>query len=663
MTTYNTGNPVPSGDARDRFDNSQTFDELLNGPLGSYVNRVGVTLQSWKGFQDAFNQFLLSSGYEFIGDYDADGPLLIQRINQIFSKDGEFWRAAAPPPGPGPVLPYTTVNNWVTDQPKFVSIGDASLRQALAAVNGAENIGYRNAGTDVYDKLSESISAADKGATAAAANNTTAINAASAEAGVRGRIYLGANYKVTLPIVTTNGPKFYGPGALLTAAQVPADGFRQVNTYADENIAGIGREYLHRCYQYLNLGQGNPAGTLKTFLYGDSTVIGGNGETAKFNPKAYLETGFLNKGIGNITVTNRGVGATMISASIAQAVADLALNPGLYILKSFINEGGLPLATRLADTETMLENWLSAVRGGANGGPGSLSIVVMGPNSTNDTVNRRDAFWYEQIRGMIIAKCRKYQAAYFDTYQMLQDTLLASSVLYMDAPIAGHPLNSVHPLDAMNAQIWGGMLEWILPNNSLFNYRSNNFSNTGGVNGSAVAGTAPSLYPVGESWQRATTAAGWPEDGMVCTSKSVDAITVQRLVPFAANRTRQLVRTAATGTDTWNRFTGVLTALTFSNGWADYDPTGAAIVSSGAMLTADGLVVVQFAAKSGTVTAGTVMATLPVGLRPVGPQSFSCRLSTGSQGLVGVLPSGAITAISAVDAALTHALSMVFRAA
>ena len=30
MTTYNTGNPLPSADAKDRYDNSQTFDELIN---------------------------------------------------------------------------------------------------------------------------------------------------------------------------------------------------------------------------------------------------------------------------------------------------------------------------------------------------------------------------------------------------------------------------------------------------------------------------------------------------------------------------------------------------------------------------------------------------------------------------------------------------------
>lgn len=41
MTTYNTGNPVPSADARDRFDNSQTLDEMINSDADKVVTRTG----------------------------------------------------------------------------------------------------------------------------------------------------------------------------------------------------------------------------------------------------------------------------------------------------------------------------------------------------------------------------------------------------------------------------------------------------------------------------------------------------------------------------------------------------------------------------------------------------------------------------------------------
>lgn len=134
---YNTGNPVPSADAYDRFDNTRVFDGLLNGPDASVTGRTGKVLKSWQGFEADFSAFLLASGYEFLGNYDTDGPLLIERQNQVFTKDGEYWR-----PGPNLTLPYTTVGNWAVDQVNFVSAGDAVLRQGLASPTGAGMVGF-----------------------------------------------------------------------------------------------------------------------------------------------------------------------------------------------------------------------------------------------------------------------------------------------------------------------------------------------------------------------------------------------------------------------------------------------------------------------------------------------------------------------------------------
>ena len=163
-TPFNTGNPIGtwgSVDPRDLVDNAAILDRWVNDQtITQWRDRFGVQRLTWNGMevafqqaqddrQDAFdaeqaehqadfdaaqaqresdfNAFLLASGYQFIGDYDTDGPLTITQVNQIFSKDGEFWRAGA-----SLALPYTTVNDWATDQPKFVSVGDAALRQELA---------------------------------------------------------------------------------------------------------------------------------------------------------------------------------------------------------------------------------------------------------------------------------------------------------------------------------------------------------------------------------------------------------------------------------------------------------------------------------------------------------------------------------------------------
>lgn len=137
MNTYPTSQyPLGSTEVKVLFNNASNLDDAVNAEVPTWVDRFGKIRKTWAGIETDFANFLISSGYEFIGDYDADGPLLISRANQLFSKDGEYWRA-----GPALTLPYTTVNNWVVDQPKFVSVGDAALRTVLATSAGASMIG------------------------------------------------------------------------------------------------------------------------------------------------------------------------------------------------------------------------------------------------------------------------------------------------------------------------------------------------------------------------------------------------------------------------------------------------------------------------------------------------------------------------------------------
>jgi hypothetical protein len=134
-TTYNTGNPIGSTSPKDLYDNASNLDDLLLGPSPSYPDRLGQRRQSWAGMEQSIRDAVVAAGYEYVGDYD-DGPITIVRANQIFSKDGEFWKPAA-----SLSLPYTTVEDWVVDQPKFVSVGDAALRQDLASSSGTTMVG------------------------------------------------------------------------------------------------------------------------------------------------------------------------------------------------------------------------------------------------------------------------------------------------------------------------------------------------------------------------------------------------------------------------------------------------------------------------------------------------------------------------------------------
>lgn len=53
MTTYNTGNPIGSTDARDLYDNAQAFDEAVNSTGSSYTDRTGAARKTLKWMETA----------------------------------------------------------------------------------------------------------------------------------------------------------------------------------------------------------------------------------------------------------------------------------------------------------------------------------------------------------------------------------------------------------------------------------------------------------------------------------------------------------------------------------------------------------------------------------------------------------------------------------
>lgn len=161
MATTPTNKPIPSEDPRDLKFNAGKIDEEVNGSADYYTDRFGVQRLTNTGrnnqFQDAqtqresdfvasqadkearFQQFLLSSGYQFLGDYE-NGPYTINELNQVIRYQNELWRLNA-----STMPPYTTTGvdsaSWSVDVTHLVSVGDAALRQELASSTGFDLIG------------------------------------------------------------------------------------------------------------------------------------------------------------------------------------------------------------------------------------------------------------------------------------------------------------------------------------------------------------------------------------------------------------------------------------------------------------------------------------------------------------------------------------------
>ena len=192
MTTYNTGNPVPSADARDRYDNSQTLDEVVNGDSESYSSRTGKQVISLGGMNSRFNnaqevraqefteaqaereseysadkisrdtefaedqaerseefdaaqalrestfeQFLEGSGWSSIGAYAAG--ISIVSHTQTFDYLGQPY--SLKPSIPTSITsPYVTTGDWATEGVNFKLVGDNSLRQDLALLTQGSGI-------------------------------------------------------------------------------------------------------------------------------------------------------------------------------------------------------------------------------------------------------------------------------------------------------------------------------------------------------------------------------------------------------------------------------------------------------------------------------------------------------------------------------------------
>lgn len=131
MTTFNTGNPVPSANAKDRYDNSQTFDEFVSSQNDYTVTRLGYTLPTMWGMANTFNAWLAGSAFEAVHLVYVDGsPLTVNRPTQLIDRAGSVYRIKLPSS-----FPLTLTGNFAVDSAKLVDNGDLSVRQALLSTN------------------------------------------------------------------------------------------------------------------------------------------------------------------------------------------------------------------------------------------------------------------------------------------------------------------------------------------------------------------------------------------------------------------------------------------------------------------------------------------------------------------------------------------------
>ena len=519
----------------------------------------------------------------------------------------------------------------------------------------SDRVGYLPAGTGavattVQTKLRESVGLKDKGATGGGSvDDLAAVNLAISES-LKQVSATNGTYRITAAPTNPQGSKFVGPGKVLQDITIGGlASTYQVNSYTDDTRLFVGKEYLYRAYlRMTNFTFTSSSSTLAVQLYGDSTVAGTASHTAPYYLINMIPSIMRGKGIPNITVANYGVAGTSVGSM--DALTNLTADTDLIFIKYGINDFNTGLATFATD----LRAKLAEIR--ATYPVGNLSIVLVGPNATYQAYGLTTS-WYEDLRGIYMQASRDYQCAYFDTYALVQDARQAGG-LWMDSVDGG----AVHPENMAQAWIWGAVLDSCFPDSDIANVRTNNFVNDGGVAYPSLASTAaPTTYPLGTSIRRATIANGWPVEGIVITTRSVDEIVEQRVIE-ATPATSPIVcmRSNQSAGATWAPWTGKETALSLQNSWVNF--SAGSYSNAGAWVSQDRTVFLKGIISSGTVTSGTLLATLPVGMRPERIAICVVYFANETIGAIAIAPSGQITAHTALNSTYTSLDGVSFRA-
>ena len=157
VNRYNTGNPRPSNSMKDLSDNAQAYDDFMNSDGDNAVDRFGKEFptiskliknvdesfssqlstqestfsESQTDKENRFQQFLLSSGYQFLGDYE-NGPYVFSELNQYIEYSGNSYRIASAS-DIGFTTTGTDATSFANDVTHFVLMDGDTLRQNLGS--------------------------------------------------------------------------------------------------------------------------------------------------------------------------------------------------------------------------------------------------------------------------------------------------------------------------------------------------------------------------------------------------------------------------------------------------------------------------------------------------------------------------------------------------
>lgn len=113
--------------------------DAINAAQNAANDATSIINQQLSDQEDRFNQFILSSGYTFLGDYE-NGPFQFSARNQYVRYDGQYYRLNAIT-DVGFTTTGTTGTTFANDVTHFVLMDGDTLRQNLGSDDGQKLIG------------------------------------------------------------------------------------------------------------------------------------------------------------------------------------------------------------------------------------------------------------------------------------------------------------------------------------------------------------------------------------------------------------------------------------------------------------------------------------------------------------------------------------------
>lgn len=129
--TYDTSNEqLGSTAVKVLYNNASNLDDAVNSDANTWVDRppFGRVRRTWRGMENAFDQFLAGTAFELPPLVYVDGtPLQVDRPTQLIQRAGVLYSVKLPSS-----FPVTLSGTWATDEPLLTVRSDQSLRQDLA---------------------------------------------------------------------------------------------------------------------------------------------------------------------------------------------------------------------------------------------------------------------------------------------------------------------------------------------------------------------------------------------------------------------------------------------------------------------------------------------------------------------------------------------------